>query len=135
MKITEMEPMTIPPAVTDLVFNLLFAFIVMTCILAAGMGTTRELNLKLPELDKGMAEERRSAAVGAIEVCILRSGRIVADGRSLGAARELAGVVGAGRPVVLALEKGAAGELLIAVEAELKKLGVREVTVLVKEAI
>ena len=132
MKISQMEPMAIPPALTDLIFNLLFAFIVMTCILAASLGSTRDLKLQLPELDKGMSEARQGAAGGALDIRILRTGAIVVDGRTLSAARDLAGLAGAGRPVVIALEKGAAGELLIEVEGQLKKAGVREVTVLVK---
>jgi biopolymer transport protein ExbD len=135
MKISEMEPMSIPPALTDLIFNLLFVFIVLTCTLAAAMGGARELNLQLPELDKGMTEERQGIGGDSVEVVILRSGRIMAAGKDVAGPAGLLGKVRSGQQVVIALEKGATADLLIAVEGQLKKIGVRDVTVLVKEAL
>lgn len=135
MKMSEMEPMAIPPALTDIFFSLLFAFIVMTCILVAGMGGARELNLQLPELEKGLVEERRGVGGDSVEIVLLRSGRILADGKGVEGPAGLRGKVRPGQQVVIALEKGVTADVLIAVEAQLKKVGVREVTVLVKEAL
>jgi|GEM_PF-4272713 len=134
MKIAQMEPLVIPPSITDMFVNLLFVFIVMTCILAAGALGMREVRLALPEVDKGIAEELKGPGDGA-EVIIRRAGGITVNGKAIGAARELEKLVNPGQTVAIILEKGTTADALIAVEGYLKKAGVREVTVLVKEAI
>ena len=132
MKITEMEPMSLPPALTDSVFSLLFAFIVLTSLLAAGAaGSAREVKLDLPEVDKGMATARGEGA--GTEIIILRGGEISVNGKPVAAASDVQKVTASGR-VAIILEKNTPADILIAVEGYLKKAGVCEVSVRVKEA-
>lgn len=134
MQIEDMEPLSIPPVITDGFVNLLFVFIVLACILASGAAGTREVRLALPEVDKGIAAERKGPGDGA-EVVIRRAGGITVNGKAIAAARELERLVSPGQMVAIIIEKGATADALIAVEGHLKKTGVREVTVLVKESI
>ena len=134
MQIEDMEPMSIPPMFTDLFGILLFIFIDLTCILAGSAVGTREVRLALPEVDKVIAAERKGAGDGA-EVVIRRTGALVVNGKEIAAASELERLVGPGKTVAIIIEKGATAEALITVEGFLKKSGVREVSVLVKEAL
>ncbi len=132
MKLTEMEPMSLPPALTDSVFSLLFAFIVLTSILVAGVaGSAREVKLDLPEMDKGMAAVRGEGA--GTEITIRRSGEISVNGKPVAAASDVQKLTASGR-VAIILEKNTPADALIAVEGYLKKAGICEVSVLVKEA-
>ena len=133
MQIEDMEPMSIPPMFTDLFGILLFIFIDLTCILAGSAAGTREVRLALPEVDKVIAAER--GAGDGVEVVIRRTGVLVVNGKEIAAASELARLVGHGKTVAIIIEKGASAEALITVEGYLKKTGVREVSVLVKEAL
>lgn len=135
MKLQNIEPLGLPVAFTDGILLQLFIFMTATCILAARLSGAREVNLQLPEVDAKAVEEQRSAAPGdaaAIQICILRAGTLTVDAKPVPAVKDLPRFMLPGRPVVIALEKGAAADLLIGVEVELKKLGVREVTVLLK---
>lgn len=135
MKLEDIEPLGLPVAFTDGILLQLFIFMTATCILAARLSGAREVNLQLPEVDAKSVEEQRSAGPGdtaAIQICILRNGNMTVDAKPVPGAKDLSRLVVAGRQVVIALEKGAAADLLIAVEVELKKVGVREVTVLLK---
>ena len=133
MQIEDMEPMSIPPMFTDLFGILLFIFIDLTCILAGSAVGTREVRLALPEVDKVIAAER--GAGDGVEVVIRRTGVLVVNGKEIAAASELERLVGPGKTVAIIIEKGASAEALITVEGYLKKTGVREVSVLVKEAL
>ena len=133
MQIEDMEPMSIPPMFTDLFGILLFIFIDLTCILAGSAVGTREVRLALPEVDKVIAAER--GAGDGVEVVIRRTGVLVVNGKEIAAASELERLVGPGKTVAIIIEKGATAEALITVEGFLKKSGVREVSVLVKEAL
>jgi biopolymer transport protein ExbD len=132
MKLTEMEPMSLPPALTDSVFSLLFAFIVMTSILAVGAaGAAREVKLDLPEMDKGIAALRGEGS--GTEIMIRRNGEISVNGKPVGSASDVQKLTASGRVAIL-IEKDTPADVLIAVEGYLKKAGVCEVSLLVKEA-
>lgn len=134
MQIEDMEPMSIPPMFTDLFGILLFIFIDLTCILAGSAVGMREVRLALPEVDKVIAAEHKGAGDGA-EVVIRRTGVLVVNGKEIAAASELERLIGPGKTVAIIIEKGATADTLITVEGYLKKTGVREVSVLVKEAL
>lgn len=135
MKLENIEPLGLPVAFTDGILLQLFIFMTATCILAARVSGAREVTLQLPEVDAKAVKERPTSGQGdaaAVQICILRTGALTVDGKAVPAVKDLAAIVGPGRPVVIAIEKGGGADLLIAVEVELKKVGVREVTVLLK---
>lgn len=134
MKLENIEPFGLPVAFTDGLLLQLFIFMTATVILSA-QGGVREVDLQLPEVDARGTRERQFSATGAlpaIEIGILRTGRLTVAGKELAAVNELGGMFVPGQPIVIALEKGAAADVLLALEVELKRLGVREVSVLVK---
>lgn len=129
-----MEQLAIPPALTDSIFSLLFVFVAISCILMGlSGGEERELKLALPEVEKNMAQDREAPEEGSAEIRIYKTGRITVDGTEVRDSGAVSGVITGGGSVGIAFERGADGALLIEVEARLKKLGIREVRVAVKE--
>lgn len=133
MAIEDQVPLSLPPILFDMFGCLVFIFASLACILAAGNSEMREIRLTLPEVSKNIASKRAGGT--GIEVVIKKSGVIEVNGREIGEPRLIEQLVSAGQQVEIIIEKGAAADKLITVEGHLKKSGVKEVALLVKEGI